>query len=213
MKRPVNASKALFVAVFLFLLISGPLPAGRAYEVEEGDVILHQGEYWNCSIDLSYSGGLTYEIDVKDGGPLHLELMDYYNYQEYASGGEHTAIREDDVEKSASISLSLLPDHYVLVVENAGNGNVSFHYRVTYGYDYSPSIWDSVLSGLSTAMCISLTLFEMIWVVAAVWTYRDAGRHGKKGLPWAILVLLLPVFGLVIWYMVRQSSRNDRDGP
>ena len=58
--------------------------------------------------------------------------------------------------------------------------------------------------GLGLAMCaISVLVWFIIWIVIAIWVYRDAEKRGKSGALWLIIVILLGLIGIIIWLIVR----------
>ena len=44
----------------------------------------------------------------------------------------------------------------------------------------------------------------------AIWVYRDARSRGTSGSLWAIVVIILPVLGIVLYMMMRPAARTPR---
>ena len=58
--------------------------------------------------------------------------------------------------------------------------------------------------GLFTgALCIIPILMFIIWVILAVWVYKDAEKRGSSGALWLIIVIITGIIGLIIWLVVR----------
>ena len=56
----------------------------------------------------------------------------------------------------------------------------------------------------------------IIGIILAIWTYRDAGSRGTSGLLWAIIVIILPILGIIIYLVIRPSptaSPHGYEGP
>jgi len=43
----------------------------------------------------------------------------------------------------------------------------------------------------------------IIFILIAIWVYRDAEKRGKSGVLWLIVVILLGLIGIIIWLIVR----------
>ncbi len=59
---------------------------------------------------------------------------------------------------------------------------------------------------LGGALC---ALFIVIWVIFllfAIWVYRDAESRGMSGVLWLLVVLLFPLIGLIIYLVVRKDK-------
>ena len=76
-------------------------------------------------------------------------------------------------------------------------------------YDYSApwAFW-----GLTGALCfIPLVLF-IIWIVLAIWVYKDAEKRDSSGALWLIIVIITGIIGLIIWLVVRPpiGGKNEK---
>lgn len=46
-------------------------------------------------------------------------------------------------------------------------------------------------------------IWFVIFILVAIWVYRDAEKRGKSGALWLIIVILLGLIGIIIWLIVR----------
>jgi len=59
-------------------------------------------------------------------------------------------------------------------------------------------------AALALGSCIAIyAAIFVIWIVIAVWVYRDATARGMNGALWVLIVLLVGVIGLVIYLVLR----------
>jgi len=58
--------------------------------------------------------------------------------------------------------------------------------------------------GVAMVACLAFTLvWFIIWILVAIWVYKDAQKRGKNGVLWLIIVILLGIIGLIIYLVVR----------
>jgi hypothetical protein len=57
--------------------------------------------------------------------------------------------------------------------------------------------------GLTGVLCILPIIVFIIWIVLAIWVYKDAEKRGGSGALWLIIVILTGIIGLIIWLVVR----------
>jgi cell division protein FtsW (lipid II flippase) len=58
--------------------------------------------------------------------------------------------------------------------------------------------------GLFAGACIFwVILWFVIFILIAIWVYRDAERRDSNGALWLIIVILLGLIGIIIWLIVR----------
>jgi RNA polymerase subunit RPABC4/transcription elongation factor Spt4 len=67
-------------------------------------------------------------------------------------------------------------------------------------YDYYPYYDPFAIWG--TCLLIYLILF-FVWLILAIFVYKDAEKRDKSGVLWLIIVLLTGIIGLIIWLVVR----------
>ena len=69
--------------------------------------------------------------------------------------------------------------------------------------------------GMAIVSCIIFTLiWFVVWILVAIWVYKDANKRGKNGVLWLIIVILLGLIGLIIWLVVRgEKSAPSRHCP
>ena len=49
-------------------------------------------------------------------------------------------------------------------------------------------------------------IWFVIWVLVAIWVYKDAESRGASGVLWLIVVILLGIIGLIIYLVVRPKE-------
>jgi hypothetical protein len=49
---------------------------------------------------------------------------------------------------------------------------------------------------------------SILWIVLAVWVYRDAENRGMNGVLWALLVIIGSLVGLLIYLIVRSERKS-----
>ena len=69
-----------------------------------------------------------------------------------------------------------------------------------YGFDYDPTVFWAGLGALIIGICIVVFI---IFILIAIWVYRDAEKRGSSGVLWLLIVLLTQIIGLIIWLVVR----------
>jgi hypothetical protein len=63
--------------------------------------------------------------------------------------------------------------------------------------------WEFALFG---GYLICLVIWFVLWIVIAVWVYRDAEERGMSGALWLIIVILTGLIGLIIYMVVRTDT-------
>ena len=63
-------------------------------------------------------------------------------------------------------------------------------------YEWAPF----ALGGLCFAWVI---IWFVIFMLIAIWVYKDAEKRGKSGVLWLIIVILLGLIGIIIWLILR----------
>lgn len=53
------------------------------------------------------------------------------------------------------------------------------------------------------ALCIIPLILFVIWIILAIWVYKDAQKRGSSGALWLIIVIFTGIIGLIIWLVVR----------
>jgi len=56
------------------------------------------------------------------------------------------------------------------------------------------------------AACAFWIAWLVIWILVAVWVYKDAESRRTNGMLWAIIVILLGLIGLIIYLIARPSG-------
>ena len=80
-----------------------------------------------------------------------------------------------------------------------------------------PDEFDDLDTGeLALFSGICLTIIIIMWVIfilIAIWVYKDAEKRGKSGALWLIIVILLGIIGIIIWLVVRPPIVQGPGGP
>jgi hypothetical protein len=53
-------------------------------------------------------------------------------------------------------------------------------------------------------------LLTILHIYCVIWAYSDAERRGKPGLLVALIVLVAPFFGIILWLLIRPEGRYRR---
>jgi len=48
----------------------------------------------------------------------------------------------------------------------------------------------------------------IIWLVLAIWVYKDAEKRGKNAILWLLLVFFLGIIGLIL-YLITRDKKED----
>lgn len=60
---------------------------------------------------------------------------------------------------------------------------------------------------LGSMIClVCVALWFVIWILIAVWVYRDAESRGMGGALWLIIVILLGLIGIIVYLVVRKDK-------
>jgi len=59
---------------------------------------------------------------------------------------------------------------------------------------------------LGGALCALIIAIWVIFLLIAIWVYRDAESRGMSGVLWLIVVLLFGIIGLIIYLVVRHDK-------
>ena len=98
------------------------------------------------------------------------------------------------MEKTKKLSI------FILAILMAMVGLSSIVVAQDYYYTYDEG-W---LFGLSAAVCgVFILIWFIIFILIAIWVYRDAEKRGSSGALWLIIVILLGIIGIIIWLIVR----------
>ena len=54
---------------------------------------------------------------------------------------------------------------------------------------------------------LTFSFLSLLWVVLAVWVYRDAESRGMSGVLWALLVFIGNLIGVLIYLIVRSERK------
>ena len=53
----------------------------------------------------------------------------------------------------------------------------------------------------------------VVWILLAVWVYRDAKKRGMEATLWLLLVLLTGIIGLIVYLIVRRDHPIQQPPP
>ncbi len=66
------------------------------------------------------------------------------------------------------------------------------------------SMFGLALTGILCWAC--QVIWFIIWLLVAIWVYKDAEKRGASGVLWLIVVILLGIIGLIIYLIVRPKA-------
>lgn len=69
-----------------------------------------------------------------------------------------------------------------------------------YGYDFDPAAF---AAGFGALVCGVIIVVCIMWIILAIWVYKDAEKRGSSGVLWLLIVLITGIIGLIIWFVVR----------
>ena len=69
------------------------------------------------------------------------------------------------------------------------------------GYNFPGGIW-----------LIVIIIWFILWIIVAIWVYRDAEKRGKNKVLWFIIVILIGIIGLIIWFVTRGNVIEKAGG-
>jgi hypothetical protein len=74
--------------------------------------------------------------------------------------------------------------------------------------------WGLGLLGLSVFMCLIIPIvWFIVWILVAIWVYRDAESRGMSGVMWLLIVILLGLLGIIIYLVVRKDKAPSQPPP
>jgi len=56
-----------------------------------------------------------------------------------------------------------------------------------------------------TCLIVYAIIF-IVWILIAVWVYKDAKKRGENAVLWLLVVLLTGIIGLIIYLVVRKKE-------
>jgi hypothetical protein len=64
---------------------------------------------------------------------------------------------------------------------------------------------------LAGGLCLAFfAIWFIIWLLVAIWVYKDAEARGMGGVLWLILVILLGIIGIIIYLVVRKPIQPQQ---
>jgi len=70
----------------------------------------------------------------------------------------------------------------------------------------------ALFGGLFACTGIFAVVWFVIWILVAIWVYKDATSRGANGVLWLIVVVLLGIIGLIIYLVVRPKETAPPPG-
>jgi len=67
--------------------------------------------------------------------------------------------------------------------------------------------------GLSLLCCLVPIIWFVVWILVAIWVYRDAESRGMNGVLWLIVLILTGIVGLIIYFVVRKEKKSAAPPP
>ncbi|MDH7507188.1 MAG: zinc-ribbon domain-containing protein [Candidatus Thermoplasmatota archaeon] len=69
--------------------------------------------------------------------------------------------------------------------------------------DYTYTSVDQGIFGLGGLICGVIIVIWIIFILIAIWVYKDAEKRGSSGVLWLIIVIITGIIGIIIWLIVR----------
>jgi Na+/H+-dicarboxylate symporter len=82
-----------------------------------------------------------------------------------------------------------------------------------YDYNYDTTGAEIAFLGLAGALCIIPIVIFVLWIILAIWVYKDAKKRDSSGALWLLIVLITGIIGLIIWLVVRPPIGGDKKEP
>ena len=60
--------------------------------------------------------------------------------------------------------------------------------------------------GFGVCAIVYLAIF-IVWIILAIWVYKDAKKRGENAVLWLLVVLLTGIIGLIVYLIVRKSEQ------
>jgi predicted nucleic acid-binding Zn ribbon protein len=73
----------------------------------------------------------------------------------------------------------------------------------TWNTTYNPEAAGAFFGMAMFTCAIIAIIWFIIWILVAIWVYKDAQKRGKNGILWVIIVIILGIIGLIIYLVVR----------
>jgi hypothetical protein len=84
--------------------------------------------------------------------------------------------------------------------DSSGDGDNGGDDTSTTDFSWGWEAW-----ALGSLCCLIILLPFIIFILIAVWVYKDAEKRGMSGILWFLIVWLLGIIGLIIYLIVRKS--------
>lgn len=72
-----------------------------------------------------------------------------------------------------------------------------------FGDPYTDDLSWGLFGLFAGALCIIPLIIFVLWIILAIWVYKDAQKRGSSGALWLIIVIITGIIGLIIWLVVR----------
>lgn len=69
-------------------------------------------------------------------------------------------------------------------------------------YTYTP-VDQGIFFGLGGLVCGIIIIIWIVFILIAIWVYKDAEKRGSSGVLWLIIIIITGIIGLIIWLIVR----------
>lgn len=67
---------------------------------------------------------------------------------------------------------------------------------------------------LALGICfVVYAIIFIVWIILAVWVYKDAKKRGENAVLWLLVVLLTGIIGLIVYLIVRKGERKEEQPP
>ena len=209
------------VIFFLVTSICFPMMASGDTTYEEKNVIVKSYDYksdmlWLTSTDRETQFTITSDYPVN----VYIMTMDAYLDIGWSPPYDEGDFATNVVEKRDITDTQftwIKPDDqsYYLIIFNPNdeNATISFSYTESLVEEIGESIGDIFGTLCAGTLCIVfLVIYSIISVMIGIWMLKDADRRGKNGVAWFIIGLVLSILGLIIWFIMRPKTYQDKTG-
>lgn len=69
---------------------------------------------------------------------------------------------------------------------------------------------DALFWGFTGLICAFYIIMIIVWIIIAIWVYRDAEKRDSSGALWLLIVLLTGIIGLIIWFVIRPPIGGEK---
>jgi hypothetical protein len=192
----------LVILLALVTAISVPALA----KTTNGTDSIARDSYKSFKVELNSGilNSVTFTATVNSGPNIDVFFMTSSNYDKYKGGSSfdyNTALSDLNTSSATEGSYLLDDGTYYFVLDNTDKGTplpvnpevpTATVVWTLYVQDSKEAEQALGLMGLAFGVCIVvLLIWFILWILIAIWVYKDAEKRGASGVMWLIVVILL----------------------